>query len=776
MVDSRIYRFDNFEVNLSRECLSIDGEERHLRQKAFQVLIYLLARRERLVSKSELFESVWQNTAVTDDVLVQCVKEIRRAIGDDTRSPRFIKTVPKSGYRFIGEVEENSNGRFAEEITKLDPGIGEDIQHASAAKARANNYPGLLFSSPYTSRYLIAGSIILVFAAVFYFAWPFASKTSEVRLPAADGRKTVAVMFFDNQSKSPDFDWLREGLADMLSAGLSRSDKLTVLGRDRLHALLERNEAVNTNVSIENAADIARQSRAEFVVSGGFAHIGESIRLDVRLYDGTTGNLMTTESLTVEKAERLLTEIDLLSLKISNRLNAAPVENRDMATVMTNNLEAYRYYSLAVEKAQALHNTEAIELLQKAVALDPEFAMAHARIGYAYAVTAGHLEQGKPYLEKAFQLSARLTEKDRMNIAAWYAIAHQDFAMAIQAYREIIQRFPLEIEAYSRLARLLQGEERFDEALEVLRHGLTIDADAKDLYNTMGSILSAQGKHAEAIMAHERYVGLAPQESNAYDSLGLSYAWSGNYGKAIENYNRALEINPKFEIAIIHLANARLHLGQYTQAISAFRRYVDVVPSAEKSRGQYGIAFVYLQKHDPTSALMAVKKSPTLYNYDYWYSYLISRERGETKKARAFEAKILAGQSLVDRGTRPNSRLELYYRGEISLTNGQTSEALDYFRQTISHAPPVWHHSDFEDCLANAYLKLGRYDEAIAEYQRILQINPNYPLAHYYVGKAFQAKGLPEQARTSYLTFLQVWSNADADIPEVIEARRFTGF
>ncbi len=771
--DKQIYRFKGVEVDLSRECLSIDGEERHLRQQAFQVLTYLLERRERLVTKSELFESVWQNTAVTDDGLVQCVKEIRRALGDDTHHPRFIKTVPKSGYRFIGEVEENSNGRFTEEVTRYDIEIEEYIEHTPVATAGEETRSHSGFTYPL--RYLVVALLILAFASVLYFAWPSKSRTSEARLPLLDGRKTVAVMFFDNQSKSPDFDWLREGLADMLSAGLSRSDKLNVLGRDQLHALLARSESANANVSTENAVDIARQSRADFLVSGSFAQIGDSIRLDVKLHDGKTGNLLTMESLTVEKAERLLTEIDLVSLKISNRLNAAPVENGDLGLVMTDNLEAYRYYSLAVEKAQAYHNTEAIELLQKAVALDPEFAMAHARIGYAYAVTAGQLEQGKPYLERAFQLSARLTEKDRMNIAAWYAIAHQDFASAIKAYREIIQRFPLEIEAYSRLARLLKGEERFDEALDVLRHGLAIDADAKDLYNTMGSILSAQGKHAEAIIAHERYVALAPNEPNAYDSLGISYQWAGDYSKAIENYNRALELNPKFEIAIIHLANTRLRLGQYAQAIAAYDCYIETASGAEKARGYYGVAFVYLQKRDLNAARKVVYKSPPVFNYDYWYPYLVSRESGEVKKAKDFEAKILAGISLVDRGTRPNSRLELYYRGEIALHNGQTTEALDYFRQTIAHAPPVWHYADFEDCLANGYLKLGRFDEAIAEYQRILQLNPTYPLAEYHLGEAFQGKGAADEARSHYQNFLNIWKDADGDIPEIIGARKFLG-
>jgi DNA-binding winged helix-turn-helix (wHTH) protein len=69
-------------------------------------LLYLLKGRERLVTKEELFENIWKDAAVTDNALLQCIFDIRKALGDDSRNPRFIKTFPKVGYRFISPVEE----------------------------------------------------------------------------------------------------------------------------------------------------------------------------------------------------------------------------------------------------------------------------------------------------------------------------------------------------------------------------------------------------------------------------------------------------------------------------------------------------------------------------------------------------------------------------------------------------------------------------------------------------------------------------------------------
>src|ERR1700716_737611 len=109
----RLYRINGVEIDTSRFCLKHDGEKPPLRQQTFQVLVYLLEQRERLVTKDELIDYVWRDTAVTDNALEQCLAEIRKVLGDDSRNPRFIKTVPRRGYRFIGKVEEVSTAAEA---------------------------------------------------------------------------------------------------------------------------------------------------------------------------------------------------------------------------------------------------------------------------------------------------------------------------------------------------------------------------------------------------------------------------------------------------------------------------------------------------------------------------------------------------------------------------------------------------------------------------------------------------------------------------------------
>src|SRR5262245_51523982 len=99
----QVLLFDGFSLDLKRGCLfGPDGEEIRLRPKSFDVLTYLVENGGRLVGKHELLGSVWPDVAVTDDSLVQCLIEVRRALGDETQ--RFIKTVPRRGYVFVAKV------------------------------------------------------------------------------------------------------------------------------------------------------------------------------------------------------------------------------------------------------------------------------------------------------------------------------------------------------------------------------------------------------------------------------------------------------------------------------------------------------------------------------------------------------------------------------------------------------------------------------------------------------------------------------------------------
>jgi tetratricopeptide (TPR) repeat protein/DNA-binding winged helix-turn-helix (wHTH) protein len=776
------YQFADIEVDPLKGCVRRGSRELEkpvrLSQHDFAVLLYLIENRHRLVSKDELLDNFWKDAEVTPDSLVQCVRKIRRAIGDDSRSPRFVETVPKVGYHFIGKLDDRAP-------------LASVMDSPVAELSVATVLPITQDVPPWRRRKaFVAGTLCLaVLATISLYLYFQGNSTAAVpRLTAttaaaASGKKAVAVMLFENLSGDRELDWLSAGLADMLITDFSRSEHLTAINREQLRLLLERNARNERNdqkpgakIPFELGMKLAREAGADAFVVGTFAKFGEKLRIDVRLLDARSGHPLQSESLNIDKFDQIPTQIDLLTLKLASQLGAPAVELEhasSLSQVRTNSLEAYRCYSLALEKAESLHNTEAVALLEKAIALDPEFAMAHARIGYVYAVRWNLIDKAKPFLERAFRLSERLGEKDRLLITAWYHIASGDYPAAIRSYQEFTANYPLEVEARLRLGHLLAGEGQSAEAIDVLKQGLAIDPESRDIYNELGNLYSTLGRHDEAIAMHQHYVALAPNEANAHDSLGLSLQWAGRYSEAIVEYNRALGLNPNFEVALVHLANAHFQTGRYRQALTLFQRYIRLAPSdTERARGYGCIANIYLRKGQLAQAAQAAKLEVGSKKSELGTQILVALRRGNTGAA---EKLVQQSREFTDanRGARNSGRASYYFDGLLALKQGDADQAIGKFKAALAQEPPRWAIDSLEDCLARGYLDAGRLPEGIKEYERILAANPNYPLGQYHLAQAYERNGQRDMAVASYQLFLQAWPDADPDLAEITNARKF---
>ncbi len=286
----RIYQLDGFAIDTSRLCLIQNGHTQHLRQKPFQVLLYLVEHRQQVVTKEELLDNIWSDVTVTDNVVEHCLAEIRKALGDDSRQPRFIKTIPRGGYRLIAPVDE----RFIDHGGDEEIASGANIESKQAnIEARSNDAVAVhrkhgLSISP-RSLLVLAAIILIGGGGTLFYSFrsgPSPSSSPNVRLPTDAGKRAVAVMFFDNASNSPELDWLREGLADMVITDLARSNGLAVLSRQQLRMLLDRvGHNQSEKIRLDEALDLAHKSQAQLVIIGSFAGMGEEILIDVQIYD-----------------------------------------------------------------------------------------------------------------------------------------------------------------------------------------------------------------------------------------------------------------------------------------------------------------------------------------------------------------------------------------------------------------------------------------------------------------------------------------------------------
>ena len=258
------------------------------------------------------------------------------------------------------------------------------------------------------------------------------------------------------------------------------------------------------------------------------------------------------------------------------------------------------------------------------------------------------------------------------------------------------------------------------------------------------------------------------------ETLVLRVKAAGLVHRARTTYDQALKLNPEFDVAVLHLGNLYFQTGRYDEAIKSYQRYISLAESDwDKAWGWGRIAWVHWRKGQISKAAAAAEKELRLDNNSFANSLIIAFERGDAGKAERFKQRLYEPSLYTERGLRPSLRRFYYLRGHAGINSNRPTEAIDNFRELLGHRPMIWDIDSFEDSLANAYFELGRFDEAIAEYQRILQINPNYPLAHFHLAQAFERKGVMIDAASFYRQFLEIWKEADADIPDVVAAKRF---
>ena len=191
----------------------------------------------------------------------------------------------------------------------------------------------------------------------------------------------------------------------------------------------------------------------------------------------------------------------------------------------------------------------------------------------------------------------------------------------------------------------------------------------------------------------------------------------------------------------------------------------------ERSRGYNNIARIQLQKGSLVEAEQSARQATTNLKLNADGQFLIALAKGDLAAATRAVG-LLQKFNVSGRGSRFTMRRLIVYQGRLDLLAGRSTEAIANFKEALKHGPLNWDVDPLEDCLANAYLELGQLGEAIAEYERIVKLNPNYPLVQYHLGQAYERKGQPAQARESYERFLQIWKDADADVPEVIQGRK----
>src|SRR5437016_4315255 len=281
----QIFFFDGFTLDLTRGCLLHGQEEIKLRPKSFEALKYLVENNRRLISKDELIHAVWGDTAVTDDSLVKCLKDIRHALSDETQ--QIIKTVHGRGYIFDREVRDSDPAQvttYTEETTGVQLIIEEEEETNGAEVIGTTHLPasrsvGLLPAHEATSIERLTTAIkqhrwsavlgVLALAAaaaaIIYFSRP------------GEAIDSVAVMPFVNVSGDPNTEYLSDGLSDSIINNLSQLPSLK--------KVIALNSVLRYKGKQTDPQAVGRELNVRAVLMGRLTQLGDDLAISVELVD-----------------------------------------------------------------------------------------------------------------------------------------------------------------------------------------------------------------------------------------------------------------------------------------------------------------------------------------------------------------------------------------------------------------------------------------------------------------------------------------------------------
>ena len=445
------------------------------------------------------------------------------------------------------------------------------------------------------------------------------------------------------------------------------------------------------------------------------------------------------------------------------RTGPKPESNQSVPSqAMTANLAAARAYTNGIEAARQYRPAEAIAQFEEAARLDPGFVMASARIGYVYSVRWLWEEKGRQHLEAAFAQRGKLDELSSLYILVWYDLAHRDYPGAVAALRQLLARYPRETEAREELARILLGEAQYAEAQKELEESIRRDAAAPQSHNILSAVFAATHNFPGAVLEAKEFVRLQPNEVNAHDTLGLAYEAANQFEEAEKEYRWILARQPKFA-SRIHLANTLFKMGRWREAKLEIESYIaNAASSAERQWGYDQLAVIALHEGNDRGVLHYAGFQPLEGYHDQ--EVLLALRRKDLANA---DRLLNQRPPHADRGQRANSRLELYVRAERALATGD-SAALALFQEGAAQRTPLYAIDWYEDCLARAYLRLGRTKEAVAEFERVLRIYPRLALAWNGLAQAYLAQGDERQARIALAKVSEIWRHADPDVAQLL--------
>lgn len=506
---SQVIRFDDYELDVSLFELRKTGSRVPVEPQTFDLLVFLARNAGRTVTKEETFAHIWGDRIVSEAALSSQIKAARRALDDDGASQRMIATVHGRGFRFVRPVTMPSQT----------PAPRDEEVKADAA------------------------------------------------LAAIAKRPCVAVLPFVNASREPDEDYLADGISE---------DIITALAKHRWLVVVARNPAFAFRDSKDSLRAIGAKLKADYVATGSVRRAGTRFRITIQVIDAASELSVWSERFDRDKVE-ILDLQDEISALVAARIETelGLTEQRKAERRPRKNLGAWDLYQVGMAefyKFTAESNLRSQDLLRQSIAIDPEFAGAHARLAYAIVLSMIYFDAApdEARMDEALAVAKRAVDLDDQDANSYFVLgrvhlARREYSLAIDALQYAVELNPCLAVSYCGLGDSLAYEGRLDEAL-------------------------AQFEIAIRLSPHD------PFRWAFYSYRSLAHLFCGEFDEAASWARKAVQTPNAQYWALAHLVSALGHLGDKVQAESALGRLMQIKP-------QFSVAFAkehlfYLKRQD----------------------------------------------------------------------------------------------------------------------------------------------------------------------------------
>jgi serine/threonine protein kinase/predicted Zn-dependent protease len=655
------------------------------------------------------------------------------------------------------------------------------------------------------------------------------------QIPLKTQERSLAVMYFENNTGDATLDHWEKALSDLLIADLLQSKYIQVLSGDRLfHILKELNLLDDTRYSSEDLKEVGQQAAVRYILRGNLSRAGDVFRINTILQTAETSEPIASETVEGHGEKSMFSMVDELTRRIRSSFQLTSSELQSdldlpVGTITTGSPEAYKYYSEGREYHDQGQFERSIELMEKAIALDPEFAMAYRSIAVAYD-NMGYKAESKKFIEKALQYSDRISDRERYRIRGFYFRQSEvTYPQAIAAYEKLLALYPQDQFA-SNLGGIYSETEQFDKAKIIFQRCIDNGDDRFYAFFWMAVIWHAEGKYEQAQDLLQHYIAEIGDHGVIRFMLVMNHVINHRWDQALSEIDkcRAVMGHDFFFVDMRGFIQARQ--GHYQQADSTYRRLLQSENLIDRLNGQLSLADLALSRGRFRESLRYLDQGITVLENSgeedtafglYLHRIYLLLKMGKTERAikecdleinrakslgnitRRINALLLKGMAhlaendlqsslrtqeqmkqLIDGFINPKEIRNYHLlAGLIAMNKNKVQEAIFNFEQAVQSLPFQSFMFDFQARyyypLAQAYYQSGDMLKARIFFEKVTQLTSGawnygdiYALSYYMLGRIDQERGLPETAKAYYETFLRIWQDADEGLPQKSDAQK----